>query len=93
MNPLDSVLAWLAIGGAASIAALTWPFLRGAAGVVVKLLLGPLGAVAGALLSHLALPKEPAIARLFFAAAGAIALLVVVQIVWQRYARSKTLAA
>ena len=46
MNALDSVLGWMAIGAAASLAAMIWPFLRGGAGVIIKLLLGPLGAIA-----------------------------------------------
>jgi uncharacterized membrane protein YeaQ/YmgE (transglycosylase-associated protein family) len=93
MNALDSTLGWMAIGAAASLAALMWPFLRGKVGVIIKLLLGPLGAVAGALLSHLLLPNEPASLRLIFAAAGAVVSLLVLQIVWHRYSRSRTLAA
>ncbi len=93
MNGLDSVLGWMAIGAAASLAALMWPFLRGGAGVFIKLLLGPLGAVLGAVLSHVVLPHEPPIERLVFAAVGAAVSLVALQVVWQRYTRSKTLAA
>jgi uncharacterized membrane protein YeaQ/YmgE (transglycosylase-associated protein family) len=93
MSGLDSVFGWLAIGSAASLAALMWPFLRGAKAVVVKLVLGPLGAVVGALLSRLAAPDERAIAQLFFAAAGSIAVLLSLQLAWQRYSRSKTLTA
>lgn len=92
MNALDSVLGWLAIGAAASLAAMVWPFLRGGAGVFIKLALGPLGAVAGALISHAIVPDEPATARLFFAAVGAIAALVLTQLVWLRYARARSLA-
>lgn len=92
MNALDSVLGWMAIGAAASLAAMMWPFLRGGSGVIIKLLLGPLGAIAGAVTSHLVLRDESPATRLLFAAFGAIALLVVSQIAWQRYARSKTFA-
>jgi uncharacterized membrane protein YeaQ/YmgE (transglycosylase-associated protein family) len=92
MNALDSVLGWLAIGAAASLAAMIWPFLRGGAGVFIKLFLGPLGAVVGALLSHTILPDEPPQERLFFAALGAIASLAIVQFGWHRYARAKSLA-
>jgi uncharacterized membrane protein YeaQ/YmgE (transglycosylase-associated protein family) len=90
MSALDSVLGWLAIGAAASLAAMMWPFLRGGAGVFLKLALGPLGAVVGALLSHLILPDEPPAERLFFAAVGAIAALAVTQIAWTRHARPKS---
>jgi uncharacterized membrane protein YeaQ/YmgE (transglycosylase-associated protein family) len=91
MNALDSVLGWMAIGSAASLAAMIWPFLRGGAGVFIKLFLGPLGAVAGALLSHAILPDEPPQERLFFAAMGAVASLAVLQLGWHRYARAKSL--
>jgi uncharacterized membrane protein YeaQ/YmgE (transglycosylase-associated protein family) len=90
MNGLDGLLGWAAIGAAASLAALMWPFLRGGTGVLIKLVLGPLGAVGAALTSHVAIPHEPPIERLIFAAIGAIASLVALQVVWQRYARSKT---
>jgi uncharacterized membrane protein YeaQ/YmgE (transglycosylase-associated protein family) len=89
MNGADSVLGWMAIGAAASLAAMTWPFLRGGAGVFIKLMLGPLGAVAGAVLSHVLLPDEPPAERLFFAAVGAIVTLGLSQVAWSRYARSK----
>jgi uncharacterized membrane protein YeaQ/YmgE (transglycosylase-associated protein family) len=92
MNVLDSVLGWMAIGAAASLAAMMWPFLRGGAGVFIKLMLGPLGAVAGALISHVILPDESPAERLFFAAVGAIVTLGLSQFAWQRYARSRSLA-
>jgi uncharacterized membrane protein YeaQ/YmgE (transglycosylase-associated protein family) len=92
MNAVDSVLGWLAIGAAASLAAMVWPFLRGGAGVFLKLALGPLGAVVGALLSHVILPDESPTERLFFAALGAVTALGLSQLAWQRYARSKSLA-
>jgi uncharacterized membrane protein YeaQ/YmgE (transglycosylase-associated protein family) len=92
MNALDSVLGWMAIGAAASLASMTWPFLRGGAGIFIKLMLGPLGAVAGAVISHAILPRESSNERLFFAAVGAIVVLALSQVAWQRYARSKSLA-
>jgi uncharacterized membrane protein YeaQ/YmgE (transglycosylase-associated protein family) len=92
MNALDSVLGWMAIGAAASLATMMWPFLRGGAGVFIKLILGPLGAVAGALISHAILPHEPPTERLFFAAVGAVTALGLSQFAWHRYARSKSLA-
>jgi uncharacterized membrane protein YeaQ/YmgE (transglycosylase-associated protein family) len=82
----------MAIGAAASLASMVWPFLRGGAGVFIKLMLGPLGAVAGAVISHALLPHESPNERLFFAALGAIAVLGLSQFAWQRYARSKSLA-
>jgi uncharacterized membrane protein YeaQ/YmgE (transglycosylase-associated protein family) len=91
MNALNSVLGWMAIGAAASLAAMMWPFLRGGGGVIIKLLLGPLGAIAGALVSRLIVPGESPTACLLFAAVGAIVALVVSQVAWQRYARSKSL--
>jgi uncharacterized membrane protein YeaQ/YmgE (transglycosylase-associated protein family) len=89
MNALDSVLGWMAIGAAASLAAMIWPFMHGGAGVIIKLLLGPLGAVAGAVISHLLIPNEPPAERLFFAAVGAIVALALTQVAWSRYVRSK----
>ncbi len=90
MNGFDSVLGWVAIGAAASLAALMWPFLRGGAGIFIKLFLGPLGAVAVALLSRLVLPEETPAEQLLFAPVGAIACLCALQIGWHRYTRSKT---
>jgi uncharacterized membrane protein YeaQ/YmgE (transglycosylase-associated protein family) len=92
MNALDSVIGWMAIGAAASLASMIWPFLRGGAGVLIKLMVGPLGAVAGAVISHALLPHESPNERLFFAALGAIVALGLSQFAWQRYARSKSLA-
>jgi uncharacterized membrane protein YeaQ/YmgE (transglycosylase-associated protein family) len=93
MNGLDSVLGWLAIGAAAGLAALMWPFLRGGTGALIKLALGPAGAVAGAAGSRLLIPREPAIACLVFAAGGAVASLLALHVVWHRYAHSKTSTA
>ena len=92
MNALDSVLGWMAIGAAASLAAMMWPFMRGGAGVFIKLFLGPLGAIAGAVMSHVILPNEPPQERLFFAAVGAVVALGLSQFAWMRYARAKSLA-
>jgi uncharacterized membrane protein YeaQ/YmgE (transglycosylase-associated protein family) len=92
MNALDSVLGWMALGAAASLASMVWPFLRGGAGVFLKLMIGPLGAIVGAALSHAILPHESPTERLFFAAVGAIAALGLSQFAWYRYARSRSLA-
>lgn len=93
MSALDSVLGWLAIGAAASLAGMIWPFLRGGTGVLVKMIIGPLGAVAGGLLGRVVLPNESATAHLLFAAVGALALLGVSQIAWHRHVRSKSVPA
>jgi uncharacterized membrane protein YeaQ/YmgE (transglycosylase-associated protein family) len=87
MNGADSLLGWMAIGAAASLASMVWPFLRGGAGVILKLILGPLGAIAGAVISHLILPNEPPAERLLFAAVGAIVALAATQYGWNRYVR------
>jgi uncharacterized membrane protein YeaQ/YmgE (transglycosylase-associated protein family) len=92
MNALDSVLGWMAIGAAASLASMMWPFMRGGAGVFIKLALGPLGAIAGAVISHAILPDEPPTERLFFAGVGAVVALAFSQLAWHRYARAKSLA-
>jgi len=89
MNGLDSVLGWMAIGAAASLVWMIQPFLRGGAGVFARLFMGPLGAVLGAVLSHWIMPHETPTERLLFAAIGAIVSLLLVQVFWQRYARSK----
>ncbi|MGD0675414.1 MAG: hypothetical protein ABSC94_08350 [Polyangiaceae bacterium] len=74
----DKWLAWVAIGIAAALAGMIWPFRRGAIGVVVNLLAGVAGALVVAALGGLVLPQtrehdNPA--RLFFAALGALAAL------------------
>jgi uncharacterized membrane protein YeaQ/YmgE (transglycosylase-associated protein family) len=92
----DSVLGWMAIGAAASLAGMIWPFRRGAAGVVVNLVAGVVGAVVGALLSYLVVPWAPhgdGPARLVFAALGALASLGLVHAAWIRNARSRSARA
>jgi uncharacterized membrane protein YeaQ/YmgE (transglycosylase-associated protein family) len=92
----DSILAWAAIGGAASLAGMIWPFRRGAVGVVVNVLSGVTGAILSGLLSYLFLPQATTTnnqARLFFAALGAIALLGVVHAAWTRIAERRRHAA
>jgi uncharacterized membrane protein YeaQ/YmgE (transglycosylase-associated protein family) len=87
---LDNVLAWIAIGAAASLAGMIWPFRRGALGVFANLLTGVAGALAGALLSHVALPRGihgDSPARLLFAAVGALAALGFLHVVWTWMAR------
>jgi len=93
MTAVDSLLGWLAIGAAASLAGMIWPFLRGGAGVVLKMVLGPLGAIAGAVLSHAIAPSESPAEQLVFAAVGALLVLALSQVAWVRYARAKSLPA
>ena len=93
MSILDSLIGWLAIGAAASLAGMVWPFLRGGTGVIVKMMLGPAGAVAGGLISRAILPSESQGTQLIFAALGALVVLGVSQIAWVRYARSKSVPA
>ena len=72
----DAVLGWIAIGAAASLAAMIWPFRRGAIGVFINFAAGIGGAIVVALLSYLIVPTSHArhtTERLFFAAVGSIA--------------------
>jgi uncharacterized membrane protein YeaQ/YmgE (transglycosylase-associated protein family) len=87
MIDTTSLFAWIAIGAAASLAGMIWPFRRGVVGVVVNLLVGASGAVLAALLSYAVLPhaSDPlTTARLLFAAIGAIAALGLAHAVWLR---------
>jgi uncharacterized membrane protein YeaQ/YmgE (transglycosylase-associated protein family) len=81
------VLGWIAIGAAASLAGMIWPFRRGALGVVLNLVMGVGGALVAALFSYFAVPagqpRETG-TRLFFAAVGALAALVIVHFAWRR---------
>ncbi|MGH7293822.1 MAG: hypothetical protein ACRELB_02760 [Polyangiaceae bacterium] len=87
MTP-TAVLGWIALGLAASIAALIWPFRRGAAGVVWNVFLGVSGSLVGVAGSYLvtetAGPEAPE--RLCFAAVGAIAALVLAHAAWANWA-------
>ena len=86
-----TVFGWIAIGVAASLAGMMWPFQRGAIGILVNLFVGMLGAVVGALSSFLFLPwatHRETPARLFFAALGALAGLAIVHETWVRVAAS-----
>ena len=80
---IGTMLGWILIGAAASLAGMIWPFRRGAAGVVVNLVAGVLGALAGGLIGQFALSgarAEPA--RLLFAAVGALVALGLVHGAW-----------
>jgi uncharacterized membrane protein YeaQ/YmgE (transglycosylase-associated protein family) len=83
----SSLFAWIAIGAAASLAGMIWPFRRGLTGVIVNLVVGAGGAVLVALLSYAVLPRSSdplTTARLLFAAVGAIAALGLTHAVWLR---------
>jgi uncharacterized membrane protein YeaQ/YmgE (transglycosylase-associated protein family) len=83
-----AVLGWVAIGIAASLAAMIWPFRRGAAGVVWNVFLGVSGSLVGAIGSYLVTAKAgpDAPERLCFAAVGAIAALVLAHAAWSSWA-------
>jgi uncharacterized membrane protein YeaQ/YmgE (transglycosylase-associated protein family) len=86
----DSVFGWIAIGVAASLAGMIWPFQRGAVGVVLNFVIGVGGSVAAALLSFLVLPgAHDAPARLAFAAVGALAALGAAHALWTRRANAR----
>jgi uncharacterized membrane protein YeaQ/YmgE (transglycosylase-associated protein family) len=87
LNAADSTLAWTAIGAAASLATMVWPFRRGAVGIFVNLVVGILGANAAALASYLVLPsshEHSGPVRPFFAVLGALAALGIVHAAWLR---------
>ena len=71
----------MAIGAAAALAGMIWPFRRGAIGIAVNLVAGIGGALLAALVSLAVLPREghaQSPGRLLFAACGALASLAVV---------------
>jgi|HubBroStandDraft_1064217.scaffolds.fasta_scaffold20062_5 uncharacterized membrane protein YeaQ/YmgE (transglycosylase-associated protein family) len=73
---IDDVMAWAAIGAAASLVAMAHPFRRGAAGIALNLAAGVAGAVVGGFIGALAMPGAFPHARpwqLFFSALGAMA--------------------
>ncbi|MDP9150152.1 MAG: hypothetical protein M3O36_09465 [Myxococcota bacterium] len=83
----DTVFGFVAIGVAASLAGMIWPFQRGALGIVVNVVAGVLGSVLGGLTSYVVLSRQTP-AHLFFAALGALALLFLVHAAWVRVADS-----
>jgi|SRR5258708_4553876 uncharacterized membrane protein YeaQ/YmgE (transglycosylase-associated protein family) len=86
----DMVLGWVAIGMAASLAGMIWPFRRGAIGVVANLLVGETGALVAGLICYVLLSEggqEHAYASLLFAALGALAALGIAHVAhagWER---------
>jgi uncharacterized membrane protein YeaQ/YmgE (transglycosylase-associated protein family) len=86
----DSWLGWIAIGAAASLAGMIWPFQRGTTGVVVNFVAGIGGAIVAALASFLVLPgAHDAPVRLAFAAVGSLGALGVVHALWVRHAEER----
>jgi uncharacterized membrane protein YeaQ/YmgE (transglycosylase-associated protein family) len=83
---LDSVLGWMAIGAAASLAGMIWPFRRGTTGLVVNFVAGVLGALLGGALSSAffaAGGRAPSV-HLLSAAVFALGALAAVHAVWLR---------
>jgi uncharacterized membrane protein YeaQ/YmgE (transglycosylase-associated protein family) len=81
----DSVLGWMAIGAAASLGGMIWPFRRGVGGVLANLFVGIGGAVAFGLLSIPVYPPDrphAMMARLGIAAVGSLLSLWIVHVIW-----------
>lgn len=86
----DAVVALIAIGAAASLAGMIWPFPRGPLGVALNFAAGIVGALVGGLLGF-AVVRPGAGAtpdRMLFAAAGALVVLLAIHAVALRRARS-----
>jgi hypothetical protein len=80
----DEVLAWIAIGVAASLGGMIWPFRRGAVGVAMNVGVAATGAVALALLGQAILPlQHRGPLRLLFAALGAVGALLLAHGIWR----------
>jgi hypothetical protein len=77
----DMLLAYIALGVGAALAAMTWPFRRGPLGVAVVLVAGAGGSVGGAALSH-AFLSERSPTHLVFATAGAMTALLIAHGLW-----------
>ena len=85
-----TVLGWLAIGAAASLAAMIWPSRHGAPGVVGNLLLGMLGALLGSLAGVAAFQVRPGGHEcLAFTAGGALAALGLGHLAWMTWGRRR----
>lgn len=76
----DTVFASIAIGAAAALAGMVWPFRRGAKGIAVNFAAGIVGALLAMLASFAIMPSGhgDSSARLLFPAFGALALLALV---------------
>jgi uncharacterized membrane protein YeaQ/YmgE (transglycosylase-associated protein family) len=86
----DMVLGWVAIGMAASLAGMIWPFRRGAIGVVANFLVGESGALVAGLICYVLLSRggqEHAYASLLYSAIGAFAALGIAHVAHAEWAR------
>ena len=86
---VETLVSWIAIGLGASIAAWMWPFRRGVSGLVINALAAVAGAVALGLLGRLLGFDAPGVGTrsLIFSALGAVGALVLVHLVWARFAQ------
>jgi uncharacterized membrane protein YeaQ/YmgE (transglycosylase-associated protein family) len=78
--------AWVAIGLAASLAAMILPFRRGAGGIAANLIAGAVGGPLGAMVLGAILPRARPGMQLGFAAIGALVALAIVHVGWQAFA-------
>ncbi len=87
MPSTDTLWACAALGAAASLAGMIWPFRRGPLGVVANLLAGVAGALIAVIVASAALPgvrSGGAPTWFFFAVLGALAAIGLVHAVWLR---------
>ncbi len=86
---LYTVLGWLAIGVAASVAGMLLPFRRGVAGIAMNVMSGAAGAFLVPLLSYFVIPaRQPDTPlRLAFAAFGALAAIGLAHFGYRRFMR------
>ncbi len=88
MVSTDDILAWTAMGVAASLGGMIWPFRRGLVGVFLNVVVAVFGALGVGLLSGAFLPRpQVGATRLPFAALGAIVALLLSHAVWNRQVR------
>ncbi len=88
MVSADDILACTAIGVAASLGGMIWPFRRGLVGVLLNVVVAVAGALTLGLLSGALLPRPQAgTTSLPFAALGAIVALLLAHALWNRQVR------
>jgi uncharacterized membrane protein YeaQ/YmgE (transglycosylase-associated protein family) len=92
---LHTVLGWLAIGIAASLAGMIFPFRRGTVGIAMNVMSGAAGALIAPLLSYFVIPAQQPDTplRLAFAAFGAFAGLGVAHFGYSRFTRRRPTAS